>query len=218
MNLNLDLIKNLPIYQKLLVLGLVIILIVGGFIFLFYNPGHQQIAALQAEISKLSNDINVNQVKVRRLDQLKKENAELELQLKLKQEQLPAETEVESLLKQVYDQALRVGLDFKLWRPGSKKSSPSGLYLELPVDVEVEGGYHTVVSFFDRVSKFPRIVNVSNLKMGSAKMERERVRIQTTFVATAFASAPPGEPAQAAAPKTKPKAQPAKAGAAPGDE
>jgi type IV pilus assembly protein PilO len=59
----------------------------------------------------------------------------------------------------------------------------------------MSGGYHTLALFFDRISKFPRIVNVSNMRMGSAKAEKDRISIQATFQITAFAS-----PSAAAAP------------------
>jgi hypothetical protein len=42
--------------------------------------------------------------------------------------------------------------------------------------------------FFDRISKLPRIINVSQIKMGNAKMERRRLSIHTSFQLTAFAS------------------------------
>jgi len=58
----------------------------------------------------------------------------------------------------------------------------------MPVDVEMNGGYHTLALFFDRISKLPRIINVSKIKMGGGKTERGRVSIQTTFELTAFAS------------------------------
>ncbi len=62
--------------------------------------------------------------------------------------------------------------------------------MKLPVSVEVAGGYHTAALFFDRINKLPRIINVSNLVMGSPKIEQERVVIQTVFELTAFAAPP----------------------------
>jgi type IV pilus assembly protein PilO len=60
----------------------------------------------------------------------------------------------------------------------------------MPVSVEVTGGYHTAALFFDRINKLPRIVNVSDLKMGSSKVEQDRVVIQTAFELTAFVAPP----------------------------
>jgi len=192
--MNLDFIKNLPPYQKMLALGLVVILIVAMFFWFFYLPKNNQIVGLQNDIAKLQGEISINRAKVEKLDQLKRENAELEAQLAQKKEQLPPEAEVASLLKQVSDLGLRVGLDFKLWKPQPKKENSSGLYSEIPVDVEIGGGYHTIATFFDSVSKLPRIVNITNIKMGNTHVERGRLTIQTAFVATAFAAAEPKPP------------------------
>lgn len=186
--MNLDWLKALPIYQKFAAIGLVAVIIVALFFYFLYIPKNNQIAALQTDIAKLQNDISVNDTKARRLDELTRENAELERQLAEKKEQLPPEAEIASLLKQVSDLGLRTGLDFKLWKPGAKKSNESGLYAEIPVDVEVAGGYHTTAMFFDRISKLPRIVNIGDLHMSTPKAEKGRLVVQTTFVATAFAA------------------------------
>jgi type IV pilus assembly protein PilO len=99
-------------------------------------------------------------------------------------------------------------LDFKLWRPSERRPGASGLYTEIPVDVEVAGGYHAVASFFDRIGKLPRIVNVSGLKMTNPKVDKSRLMIQTTFRATAFAAMDAGaQPPPAAPPPAKPGAQ-----------
>ncbi|MEK6684223.1 MAG: type 4a pilus biogenesis protein PilO [Nitrospirota bacterium] len=186
--MNLDFIKNLPPSQKMLVLGLIIILIVAMSFWFFYIPKNNQISGLRNDIAELDGEIGIHRAKVEKLDQLKKENADLERQLAEKKEQLPPEAEVASLLKQVSDLGLRVGLDFKLWRPASKKEDPSGLYTEIPVDVEIGGGYHTTALFFDSVSKLSRIVNIKNIKMGNPHVEKGRLIIQTGFIATAFAA------------------------------
>jgi type IV pilus assembly protein PilO len=56
------------------------------------------------------------------------------------------------------------------------------------VNVEVTGGYHTAALFFDRINGLPRIVTVSNLKMGSPKTEKGRVVTQTVFDLVAYAA------------------------------
>lgn len=186
--MNLDIIKNLPTYQKLIASVLVVVIITAIFFYFLYLPKKNQITLIRNELSKLRNEININMTKARRLEELKKENAELERHLVQRKEQLPPEAEVASLLKQVSDLGLRVGLDFKLWRPAVKKANPSGLYSEIPVDVEIAGSYHTVATFFDRVGKLPRIVNIGNIRMSNPRLDKGRLIVQITFVATAFAA------------------------------
>lgn len=188
-------INKLPTYMKFTILGLVVVIVVGVFFITTYLPKKKEIQSLEGEIAKIENEINVNKTKARRLDELKKENEELERQLALKKRQLPSEAEVESLLKQVSDLGLQVGLDFKLWRPGAKRVNESNLYLEIPVNVNISGDYHLVATFFDRVGRLQRIVNIENIKMASPKLDKNKVLLNTTFTATAFASyeAPKGD-------------------------
>lgn len=195
--MNLEWIQSLPAYQKIAALGLVVVIIVALFSYFFYIPKNNQISALESEIAKLQNEISVNETKARRLEELKRENAALERQLTAKKEQLPAEAEIPNLLKQISDLGLRIGLDFRLWKPGVRTTNSSGLYAEIPVNVEIAGGYHTTAMFFDRVSKLPRIVNIGDLRMTTPQAKKGRIELQTTFVATAFAAVAEAEAAAA---------------------
>jgi len=199
-NLNFDSIKALPSYQKMLIIAILIIAIAGAFVWFVYIPKHAEISALEQQIAQINNEININQAKARRLDELKRENAELAKRLAVLKEQLPPESEVASLLKQVSDLGTKTGLDFKLWKPTDHRPGASGLYTEIPVEVEVAGGYHAVAAFFDRIGKLPRIVNVSGLKMTNGKIEKNRFMIQIAFRATAFAAVDSGSATPAGAP------------------
>jgi len=206
--LNLNAIKALPAYQKALMGGILVVAVVALFFVFIAKPKLVEIDRLDDQITQLNNDIQINQAKARRLDELKRENAELAHQLAVLKEQLPPESEVASLLKQVSDLGIKTGLDFKLWKPSERRPGASGLYTEIPVDVEVAGGYHAVAAFFDRIGKLPRIVNVSGLKMTSPKTDKGRLMIQTTFRATAFAAMDAAaQPPVAAPPPAKPGGQ-----------
>jgi type IV pilus assembly protein PilO len=208
LELNLNAIKALPAYQKALMGGILVVAVVALFFVFIAKPKIDEIDTLKHQIAQLNNEIQVNQAKARRLDELKRENAELAHQLAVLKEQLPPESEVASLLKQVSDLGIKTGLDFKLWKPSERRPGASGLYTEIPVDVEVAGGYHAVAAFFDRIGKLPRIVNVSGLKMTNPKADKSRLMIQTTFRATAFAAVDAAaQPPAAAPPAAKPGGQ-----------
>ena len=180
--------KTIPTVQKLAIVSMVLIGIAALFYYYIENPQQEVLTQLTAEIGRLDQDIQINKAKTRSLEDLKRVNAELEQQLAKNQEQLPPEDEAATLLKQISDLCIRIGLNFKLWKPGARAEDSSKLFVRMPVDVEMNGGYHTLALFFDRISKLPRIINVSKIKMGGGKTERGRVSIQTTFELTAFAS------------------------------
>ena len=186
--MNLKDLGNLPRSQKIILLALIFIVLIGGFVYFIFLPGKAEFDALKTGVNELNQKINTNEVKLRRLEELKVENMHLQSQLAMLQAQLPMEQEVSSLLKQVSDLSIESGLEVKLWKPGARKKDTSGMYLEIPVDVEVSGGYHSLASFFDRISKLPRIVNITNLNMDSAKVSGGGTSIQNKFVATTFSA------------------------------
>src|SRR5216684_8778944 len=180
--------KAVPLQQKVAILVLALVGIGVGFYFYVEEPVQAQITSLKTDIAKLDTEINTNKIKIAKLEDLKLLNAELQRQLSKNQEYLPPEEEAVTLLKQLSDLGTRIGLDLKLWRPGARVEDSSKLFVRLPVDVEMTGGYHTLALFFDRIGKLPRIINVNKIKMGGGKEERGRVSVQTSFQLTAFAS------------------------------
>ncbi len=209
--MNLDVLKNIPAYQKMIIFLLFILIVIGGFFWFAYIPKKERITALQNEIAKINNEIQVNKTKLRRIDELKAENEILQRRLLELQEQLPAETDATALLKQISELGVQTGLDFKSWKPGSKKQNPSGLYMETPVSIEVDGSYHNLGVFFYRIGKLSRIVNITGLTLSSPKIVRNKIHVHTTFTATAF-SAVEGvkKDVEQKKTKTEPKKAPAK--------
>jgi type IV pilus assembly protein PilO len=186
--LNIEILRTIPLVQKVGLLALVLAGILVGFYYQIVEPKSTEIEGLQGIISKLDTEIQTLTIKVKHLDELIAASKQLEIELAKKKERLPPEEEAVMLLKQVSDLGIRLGLDIRLWRPGPKAEDPSKLFIRMPVNVEVSGGYHTAAIFFDRINSLPRIVTVSGLKMGSPKIEKGRVVTQTIFDLIAYAA------------------------------
>jgi len=186
--INLDLLRSIPLVQKVGLLVMVLAGIIVGFYYYVAEPKSTEIATLQGEIGGLDTQIQTLTIKVKHLDELIAANKQLEIELAKKKERLPPEEEAVMLLKQVSDLGIRLGLDIKLWKPSAKTEDPSKLFVKMPVNVEVSGGYHTAALFFDRINALPRIVTVSGLKMGAPKVERGRFVAQTVFDLVAYAA------------------------------
>ncbi len=203
--MEIDGIKNLTGTQKSLAFLFILLVMSGAFIWFVFIPYNDEISQLEDAISGLNNEINVHRTMVRHLDDLKKENEQLEAKLAGLKKKFPVGAEVALFLKQVSELGGKTGLNFKLWKPAVQTRHASGLYVEVPVNVEVSGEYHALGIFFDRISQLPRIINWANIKMGNAKLVNNRVMIETSFSATAFASAVEGvAPAATPDPTKKP--------------
>jgi type IV pilus assembly protein PilO len=202
--INLDLLRSIPLVQKMGLLLMVLAGIIVGFYYYVAEPKSVEIEGLQVAIGTLDTEIQTLTIKVKHLDELIAASKQLEIELAKKKERLPPEEEAVMLLKQVSDLGIRLGLDIKLWKPSAKSEDASKLFVRMPVLVEVSGGYHTAALFFDRINALPRIVTVSGLKMGSPKVEKGRVVTQTVFDLIAYA-APEETKLVAAAPATPQK-------------
>lgn len=187
---DLEFLRTVPTTRKVLFLVIVVGVIVG----MFYNyvavDKQGVIERLQKEIGKLDAEKQTLLVKVKHLDLVRAAVEQLGIELEKKKEMLPPAEEAVALLKQMSDLGTRLGLDIRLWKPKGRVMDASQLFVKMPVDVEVSGGYHTAALFFDRIQKLPRIMNVTNLRMGSAKLGEDRVQIKTTFVLTAYVAPP----------------------------
>ena len=124
--------------------------------------------------------------------------------LRLLTEQLPTGSEVSELLAQIQNLVSQSGLSLKLWRPGGRKTHSSGLYEEIPITLELTGGYHDLGLFFDRVSKMTRIVNMLNLRMtGATRNKSGGMDIKINCTAMTFAAVEKKPNATPAAKKSK---------------
>jgi type IV pilus assembly protein PilO len=202
-SLSLDVLRSIPLVQKVGLLLMILAGIIVGFYYYVAEPKSAEIAGLQGAIGALDGEIQTLTIKVKHLDELIAASKQLEIELAKKKERLPPEEEAVMLLKQVSDLGIRLGLDIKLWKPSPKSEDASKLFVRMPVNVEVSGGYHTAALFFDRINALPRIVTVSGVKMGAPKFEKGRVVTQTVFDLVAYAA--PQETKLAAVTPTTPQ-------------
>jgi len=186
MALNID-IKNIPPYLKV-ILALIPSIILGILFTVFiYFPQSSEIKRLSDSIVKLDKEIASSEVKAKRLAELKIENEWLRARLKELQERLPEEKEVSGLLRQISDLGIKSGLKILFWRPEAKVADPSGLYVSIPVKLEVLTGYHNLGVFFSHISRLPRIVNISDIKLSPAVREGV-LQLNANFTATTFSA------------------------------
>ncbi|NOY53689.1 MAG: type 4a pilus biogenesis protein PilO [Deltaproteobacteria bacterium] len=160
-------IEGIPKQQRVIVIVVLFVAVIGLFFLYPYRNNHRHIESLNKKIAELERQIVVNKSLAEKKDELLSRNAELQKRLHEVQQKFPTSSEVTDLLRQVSILGQQSGLDFRLWKPRAKVKSPSNLYYEIPVEIEVVGGYHEVGVFFDRVSKLPRIVNITDLSMSS---------------------------------------------------
>ncbi|GBE03487.1 Pilus assembly protein, PilO [bacterium BMS3Abin09] len=185
-DLNLNTIKNIPFNFQVIISVLPPLILIVAFVFLIYIPKDKENNELDLKITTLNTEIADSEEKVKRLDALIAENKVLKERLAKLRKQLPEEKEVSVLLKQISGLGLRSGLDIILWKPEPRKTDPEGLYVEIPVNVEVMTNYHQLGVFFSHISRLQRLVNISDIML-----DVKNTRIYAKFTARTFASAEP---------------------------
>ncbi len=192
-------IKTLPSYVKIIIAVLPSIVIALLVLFLVINPKLKQIKELDKKIGTQDNEIAASQAKAAKLEVLKTENQRLVNRINELKEQLPGEEEISSLLKQVSDMGTAAGLEIKTWRPSPKATHPSGIVYEIPVSVDVMGTYHNLGYFLSSITKLNRIVNISDMKLGSPKKDKSETILNVSFRASTFSAVPDAVVAKATA-------------------
>jgi type IV pilus assembly protein PilO len=180
---------------------------VGVFWYMYADPMRADIDARRSSLKKIQAEIARGVKTARRLPEFRKEVASLESQLEGLRTQLPEEQDVADLLRRVQGMATESNLTIRGFTP--QPVTRKDLHAEWPIGLQVEGTYHDLGAFLDRVSKFPRIINVGNIKIASQEKQTSSLTVTADCTATAFVLVNPADekPAdKAAKPKPKPKA------------
>ncbi len=191
MDARIEKIFKLPLYQRLLLLLVLLGLIGGGFYFLFYADQLDELARLEQEKEVLVRKLEENRRIANNLPKFKAEYEALQAQLEKALIELPNQKEIPTLLTNISTLAKEQGLEILSFKPMGEINK--GFYAEVPVDLRLVGSYHDIALFFYEVGQLPRIVNISNLSMEKTSRGQDNA-LQVTCRATTFrfVENPPG--------------------------
>jgi type IV pilus assembly protein PilO len=170
--------------KKIGILGIIILLIVlvlGQYLLL---PAYEKLNEKDQDYTKLEQDLNEKKRVAQdpKVFEAKLENVKRDLAIK--KAQLPDKKEIPQLLTTISSLGNESGLKFLLFHP--KPEVPKEFFAEIPVEIQVEGGYHEVASFFSKVGNLNRIVNITNVSMAKSHEEAEKMILKTSCLATTF--------------------------------
>jgi len=183
-------------------------LVAGGAFYYFYEMPRQVVIARQSvELSAIRGRISTGQATARQLPEFRAQVTELEARLDSLKPILPDERDAGDLLRRVQTLAVQSNLVIRGFRP--QAISVKEMHAEWPISLQLEGTYHNLGLFLDRVSKFPRIINIGALNLAQ-RADGGSSTMTITCTATTFVLVE--QPAAAAPTKGKkaPKKAPAK--------
>jgi type IV pilus assembly protein PilO len=178
---------TIPKRQLYILIGVLGIGIVAAYVYFLTMPLWEEKGRHETTLQKLRVDLQQKQQIAANRPKLEAEIQALEKQLADALVRLPEEKEIPKLLTQVNTLGQQNGLEFLLFRPGAP--AKKGFYAEVPIDIRVEGQYHALGGFLDRVSKLERIVNVSDIKVApltAAQAQRSDRSIVADLKATTY--------------------------------
>jgi type IV pilus assembly protein PilO len=123
----------------------------------------QESAKLRLERDRLQQDRDDAQRLVANLDRIRKEREALEAQLKELSRRLPSEHESAEVLRNV-ELLARQG-NMAVSQVKRRPTRPQEMYVELPLEVGLSGGFNDVIRFADQLSQLPRLVTLNEFKV-----------------------------------------------------
>jgi type IV pilus assembly protein PilO len=181
------------------VAALIAALICGAFWYFSYSPMLEQEQQKTAQLETLQREIRVLEVTANKLQEFQREVQLLEAQLETLKRVLPPDKETPDLMRRVQSLAAQSSLSIKKFNPGPEV--PKDFYKEVPYNIDVEGTYHNLGIFFDRVSRLSRLVKMANVKVKAQTAPTASNTVAASGVATTYVYVdkpatppPPGAP------------------------
>ena len=197
MDLKLD---KLPWYGQVVIFVVLGLALVGGFYWFYAVPTQAEMVTREQKLAALRVTIAKGTATANQLNQFREQVAELEGRLESLKAVLPEQKDVADLLRRIQTLATQSNLAIRGFKPAP--SATKQLHAEWPIALQLDGTYHNLAMFFDRVSKFSRIINVSNISIRAKDKPEANSTISvecmaTTFVLLETAAKPPAPGAKA---------------------
>jgi type IV pilus assembly protein PilO len=180
----LDRIEEIPPRQRLLIVGVIIVLVAGLFYQFVYKKKTVTIEIFQSQLAQLNSELQDLRAIQKKLVEFKAMIAELEAQLTVAQRQLPRQREIPVLLNDISEFGKKAGMEFLSFRPA--KEVTKGFYAEVPIKLVINGPFHNVAKFVDEIVHYPRIIKVNSIALASPKEVDGQVILRTTCTATTY--------------------------------
>ncbi len=141
---------------------LLVAVLVGGYKF-HLEDIEMQLDQQRAEELALREQFSTKAFQAANLEAYKEQMKEMEESFGALLRQLPSDTEVPGLLEDITRTGLASGLEFSEIKLLPEVQQQ--FYIELPIEIVVEGGYHDLATFVSGVSSLPRIVTLHDFEV-----------------------------------------------------
>jgi type IV pilus assembly protein PilO len=175
---------KLPKAARMGAVAAILVAVLAGYYFLSYSEVQTDLGRFRNQANELQRKLNNARAVTDNLDAFKEEVAGLERQLRLALRQLPNRKQFEDLLRDISTVGKKVGVQIKSIERSDEKIHE--FYAEVPFKIGLEGRYHSIALFFERIAKLPRIVNVGSMKVVVSDENAQRTLVRVNGVASTY--------------------------------
>jgi len=178
------LVEAMSLKKKILITAATVLVIVGGFYYFSIAEEQANIKRNSITLASLEKDRLEKQAIADNLPKFRRDIEKLNKDLKEALAMMPNEAEVPELLQKVSEMVEMSGLQLDVFELMGEQ--PQGFYSKVPMSMEVSGSFHEVVVFLDKLSKLPRIINVTDINMSDPKFKNQKMTLKGSLLATTF--------------------------------
>lgn len=169
---------------QLTVFALLSMLAVGGAWQVLLGPAESEIEVARTRLSTLEGEVSTAQMVALKLPAAQREVKALELALRQTEAVIPEEKDPQDVLRNLHELASDSLLDIASFKP--KAIVAKAQYTEWPIELGLEGSYHDLGRFFDRIAAMSRLIGISDLQIRTKTKPNGRGSIIASCVATTF--------------------------------
>ena len=176
--------NKLPWYGQVGAFLVVAMTLFGVFRFYYVAPQLEAQVLKQAELQQKRAEVAQVEQDAIELATFQTEVDELNNRLEALSAVLPEQQEVAGLLRRLQTFAVQSSLTLRAFRPQAVVTQE--MHSEWPIQLQLDGTYHNLGMFFDRVSKFSRIINISDVVIRAKEPPELNLTITAECTATTF--------------------------------
>jgi len=176
--------SQLPWYAQIGAFVVVCALSAFGFYHFYAVDVQAELVTKQARLDQLRGDINRGLTTARRLPEFQSQVGDLQIRLQALESILPEQKDYAEVLRRLQTLATQSSLTIQAFVP--QPAVTQQIHASWPFKLTLEGTYHNLGLFFDKVSKFPRLINISGVTIKARPQQQENATIIADCTATTF--------------------------------
>lgn len=162
-DLDVNNIGSWPAAVKAIVMGLAFVLVLGAGYYFYLTEKQTNLERAQLTERDLRQDFESKSFKAANLEAYRAQMVEMETTFESLLRQLPSDTEVPGLIEDITRAAL--DNELKIESIDLQDEQRTEFYVELPIQIVVEGNYHKIGSFVSAVANLSRIVTLHDFNI-----------------------------------------------------